>query len=305
MGHVQEDVRGAVELGEAAVDRDVAEQRGVPGEPELVQARLQLAGHGAVADDDEPAVDALGPEAGERVGEQQRVLLAVQPPHAEDRRRPARGPGQRVLDGDDVRLLHERDGELEHGARAGVVAGQVGPDDRDGEAPGHPPEGPLEDVGGDVGPATARVAAADVHRQVLAHAEHDAAAAQPREPGEDDRLGERAEQPHDIHVVQRPPEAPRAGERRADGPRRTGQALVVGQADELDVAGDGVVRAAGFGMLAAEQHEPVDVRAQGAHEAHEGALGGDAGRVAAVDVVGVDREAHQEGRSEGASTRPA
>ncbi len=85
------------------------------------------------------------------------------------------------------------------------------------------------------------------------------------------------------------------GTERSTGPK-VGEALVVGQGDELDRGVELVVSGPGSPVEAPEQPEPADLDRELAEEAHERPLAEHDPVALAVQVVGVDDQPHR-GRS--------
>ena len=111
-------------------------------EEQLRQVQLHRRTGGAAAHDEAPA--RLGLEqTGEHVGEQQRILLRVEPPDAEDLARSVPASLD-VLTRRDVVLGHERDADRQQQAGAPVAASHLGADDHDRAAARQQAEAALE-----------------------------------------------------------------------------------------------------------------------------------------------------------------
>jgi hypothetical protein len=103
---VQEHVAVAVALPQPAVERHVAEQLGVVLVSVGAEALGQLVAHRPDAAHDEPPPRVLAPQPREHVGEEQRVLLRVEPADAERGQLPVVRTGESLFTRSDVLLVH-------------------------------------------------------------------------------------------------------------------------------------------------------------------------------------------------------
>ena len=279
----------AVHVEQPPVDRDVTAQLRAIGHAERAQPTLQRPRQRPfAADQQSPGVG----QPGQDVSQQQRVLLLLQPPHAERAKLAVVRSGRDRLGGRYVRLRDQRHRQLENSPHARVAAGQLRSHDDRRMATREDQPGALERVPGQVDPAASRMAVAHVCRQVLANPEHDPAAAEPRERREGQRHRVRAEQPHRVDAAEHCPEAPgRARQRPSD---RAGpcQALVVRQRDELKLVRQAVVRAPTPRVEPPHDHEPIELLAQPGEKERERALRIDRIALAVVDVVRIYGDAH-------------
>jgi len=289
---VQEDMAGSVHLEQPAVQRHVAAQLAMARQLERLDAIAQRVGKISLpADHESPSPVAL-PQGGQDVREQQRVLLGVEATDGEqgqlgsvvlaERLR----PGAHVLGGD------QRDRDLEQAPASAVAPGQVRTHDDDGIEAGESPPESLEQPGGEPQVTPARMAVADVGGIVLAHAEHQATAAQHRDHREGDRVRLRSEREHRVGVVER---APHASERSWDGTRNpsdVGESRVVRQRDELDLGAERVVHGARALVEAPEKPQPAALLRERTEEANERALAEDHALAGAIGIVGVDDQRH-------------
>ena len=88
-GHVQEGVARAIHVEQAVGDRHVAEQVGVVGDTEVLEPLPELAFHRALAAHEQPEPLVALPQARQHVGQQQRVLLGLQPADGQHAQLPA------------------------------------------------------------------------------------------------------------------------------------------------------------------------------------------------------------------------
>ena len=101
---MQERVAVAVQVEQARPEGNVAQQLCPLGDPELAQAILQRRLHGALPADDQPPAIAAAHEARQHVGQQQGVLLGLQPADADHPQLAPVGAFERRLGGNEVLL---------------------------------------------------------------------------------------------------------------------------------------------------------------------------------------------------------
>ena len=169
---VQEEMTLPVEPIEPIVHRDVPAKVRVFGHPEPIEPLHQLFLHWAVATDDQAPPRIVLAEQRQHVGEQQWVLLALQPADGEN------GQLVRVITALvgilDRGLIDQGDVDPERRNRMAVATLQVRPDDDDRMPPGKHPPRALEEEGQGAERAAAGVTARHISGKVLAGAEDDA-----------------------------------------------------------------------------------------------------------------------------------
>lgn len=245
-------------------------------------------------------VDALGPEPGEDLGQEERVLLAVDAPDGDELEPALPGARERLGLVAHVGLADQREPRREHRRPAGRVAGRERVADDHGRRPSREqPEDELEPARDRhrPRPAPAREPVAHVLGKVLTHAEHEREPAAPRDEGEEDGDGIRPEDPEHVEVrhlaLDRPDRAPE----RAENPDEVGHPGVVRQRHLADGLRQHVRRLLGVGSDPAEEHELVHALDEPADEEDERAIRGERLAVAPVDEVGVDPDAERRVRT--------
>ena len=183
-----------------------------------------------------------------------------------------------------------------------VLARQLGADDdhHAGDA-AEQPEHLLEHPRRQPHVGAAGVAVADEPGQLLAHAEHEALAAGQGQQREHDRVGRvGAQDPHDVHPAQHPPEPPHGGGQRPHDGAQVSAAGVVGQRLRARCRASRRGSALPSGPGGRSSVTAPEVARQRLEEQAEGQLGGDHVAVAAVGEVAEHRQA---GRSASSSDR--
>jgi len=291
-----------VEIEQTLAERNVAADLAVAREAEHAQPVAQRAREIALAADDESPARVTLAQQRERVGEQERVLLGVEAADAEQLERWSGVVAARALAGTDVTRRDERDGGGEHRGGRAVTPREVRADGDDGRPPGERAPAGFECAGRDVQAQPARVAVADVCREVLTDAEHQAPPSQPREHSQGNGVRMGAERPDHVGVAERAPGAHERARPGAQHRERLGEAAVVRQGDEADGMRHAIPGGTLVGGQAPEQRELVGLLRERGEEQHEGAFAVDGAVTTAVDVVGVDEEAHPRSARPGVRT---
>ncbi len=288
---VEQHVARAVELEQLVPHRHVAEQLGVLGNSQLAQATRRVRRPGLPRRTTSSRQrGSAACSKGQDVGEQQRVLLLVEPADAQDRaaRRRSR-VGRRGWSRQ--RLGDQRHREVEHAPATREYWSRSAPDPppRRGDTAPRSRQIALEHVGGEVHPAPLRATHAHVARPVLANPEHDRAPPERSQQRQRDRVRIGPE-----HPERRRPRRGPATSAGASGPATT--APPPGWAGCRSAAavrarpavGARSAPASPSGASAADQHQPVDVVKQRGQKQRERPLGVDDAIDPTVDVVGVD-----------------
>ena len=210
---------------------------------------------------------------------QQRVLLAIEPAHAQHASCRRSGSSERLRLVDHVGGANEGDSQLEQPPCVRVALGQIGADDGHGQPARERAERDLEDVRGAVHPGRVRMSRSHVPGQILAHSQHDPASAHERKQSEADRVDVGPEEPDGVNAVEHAPKPACGPRERTQHLERMRQARVVRKTDELNLGSERVVRAARLRVETAGNDKPVHMRTQAGHEAHKRAFARDAGRV--------------------------
>ena len=271
----------------------MAGQLGPLGHAELPQSLPERAPKGAVAADEQAPGTPGVQEPAKDIGDQQRVLLRVEPPDADQPQLAVVGAAGRQLGRDHVLGIDQRHGDLEQRPGSPVAARQLGPDHDHPEPPGQQPERGLERQGRGAHQPAAGAPVANVGRQVLADAEHHAPPAQGGEQRE--RHGERmrAEQPDDLDLPEGAPEASQRAAGGADHRGRVGEALVVRERHELGPVPASVRGELGRGADPPDQHQVLELPCEPSGEQREGDLGAQLPVLEVVRVVAVDEQPHR------------
>lgn len=290
---VQKSVALAVQVEEAAVKGNVpAQLAGVP-EAQLRDARLEQAGHVPLSADNETPTGIALSQQRDHVRQEQRVLLGVDPSHGqEDERIAVIGAAGGALPGLDVASGDQRDGRCEDGGRAPVAGGEVGSDGDNRVTQREHPPAALERPGDDLQRSVSRVSVANVGGKVLAHTEDQPTAPDARDQGKDDRVRVRAQREDGVGAVKRAPHSGTGAGNGSENRYELAEARVVRQCHEFDGAVELVMRRTGPVVEAPEQTETSEFASQRAYEADKGPFGEDSPAALAVQVIGVDDQAH-------------
>jgi hypothetical protein len=136
------------------------------------------------------------------------------------------------------------------------------------------------------------VAVGRVLDRVLAYAEDDPATSRPSQPHHHQRERMWAEQPDRVNPPEQGPKSAKRGRHGTSDLARPAEAGVVGQGQELDLAWQLVVQAAGPRVKTTEQRERVEFAAQASGEQRKRQPGSHYLTISAIDVVHVNGEAH-------------
>jgi succinoglycan biosynthesis protein ExoA len=292
-GHVQERVACAVQLEQPPVERDVAADLAVVGEPELLDARHEGIGQVALAAHDQPPACVPLAQQHEHLGEQQGILLGVEPPDCEELEGlGVIGPVRRAGASLDVRGADQRNSGIEDSAGTPVAGGQVWAhcDYRDAQRE-HAPA-PLECAGGDMERAAPGVAMADIGGEVLSYSEHKPPAPEQRKQRKRDRVRVGTERQDGVGVVERSPHGRDRARHGAQHRANLREARVMWQRHELDRVVEQVVRGPRSAVEAPEQPQPAELPGESPEKAHEGALAEHLAVPLTVEVIGVYDQAH-------------
>ena len=137
-----------IDLHQLRSERDVAPQLRMFGNPELAEAFGERVLQRALSADDQPPAWVPFPQPGKDVGDEQGVLLGIEPPDGQQRQLTVVRLPLRLLGGGQIAVVDERDGDIEDAPGAAVAIREIGTDDDDPEEAADRPECPLEEVCG-------------------------------------------------------------------------------------------------------------------------------------------------------------
>ncbi len=173
-----------------------------------------------------------------------------------------------------------------------VRRAQLRPNGDHWQPPGEPSPGPFHDVCGQVHPAPAGAAPADVGRPVLANPEDDRPPTCERDEHQHVGVRVRAKHPHDVDVVQGATHlSDRAAERSEHGDG-VGEARVVRKRRELDPRREGIAGFGARGREATDQPQPLDMGGDSGEEQRKRALRVDDLANSVINVVRVNGQSH-------------
>jgi peptidoglycan/xylan/chitin deacetylase (PgdA/CDA1 family) len=305
-GDVEEYVAGAEQVQQRRFVRDETAQLDPVAQSQQFELGSKLVGKGAFATDDQSPARVAFAQRLEHIREQQRVLLGVETPDAEQRQiGVVAPPGSGGSAGVDVAGIDQRDVDRKDAAGMPVAFGQFTANRDHGAATGQEFPHPFEAASGALQSAAIGVAVADVGWEVLPHPEHDGTSAQQAERSQQDGGWMRSERPDDVAVVERAPHAP---EEQRSGPgdaERIRQALVERQRDEVDIGRQRVATGGAVVGEAPNDGDRLDLAVQSADEARERVVAVYGAATLAVDAFGVEQNAHRDPSTPTRTTVPA